>query len=261
MKIVLYGSCQVTAISNILNCINYALDLEVIKNWVYILDKKILPKSMFICDVFIYQPYNGSPEHLEYHTDTILKMLDPKIKKISVPFMCSYIHWPDYFIDDRNIKTELLPFGIFPQQSIILSKYITLDQMLSDYTSDHYTDDFLKLNTNKIFDMIAKVEKQCDIKILDFIKQHLNEELFHSAQHPNNKLLKHVTKQIIDFLDIKVNLPDISKELLKDHTVFILPCVQKYFNLHTKIYKLSGYGLINEKQYLIKYFENINSKI
>jgi len=268
MKIVLYGSCQVSAISEMIYemtsqnkldaDIQLDIQLEVIKNWVYILDKKSLPPSMFICDIFIYQPYNGSPEHIEYHTDTILPLI--KAKKISIPFMCSYLHWPDNFADVRNKKTKELLFGQFPQQSIILSKYNYLEELMSDYNKDHYTTEQLETHANNLFKIIKKVEDSCDVKILDFIKYCTNEQLFHSAQHPSNKLLIHVVNQILDILNIKIITPVIiQKELLKDHIVFILPCVQRYFKLNIQQYKLNGYGLVTENEYLVKYFENINS--
>ena len=262
MKIVLYGSCQVTAIAQLLRLnldINLDINFEVIKNWVYILNKNPLPPSMFICDIFIYQPYNGHIDHKDYHTDTILQMLNDNVKIISIPFMCSYIHWPDYYIDSRNLRTDDLPFGKFPQQSSVLSKYTTLTDMLSDYNTTHYTSEFLENRTNMIFDVIAKVELSCDVKILDFIKQHTNEQLFYSAQHPSNKLLIHVTKQILDIMNIQISIIHTSPELLKDHTVFILPCIQRYFNLHVDQYKLNGNGIVDEKQYLLKYFANINT--
>lgn len=262
MKIVLYGSCQVSAISHILNLYTELdLQIEVIKNWVYILDKKPLPQSMFICDIFIYQPYNGNPEHIEYHTDTIVSLIKAK-KIISVPFMCNYLHWPDNFVDIRNKKTTELQFGQFPQQSIILSKYNSLKEIMFDYDKDHYTTEQLDIHANNLFKIIKKVEGPCDIKILDFIKDNTNEQLFHSAQHPSNKLLIHVVNQILDILKFKIiTQVIIEKELLKDHIVFILPCVQRYFKLNIQQYKLNGYGLVTENEYLVKYFENINENL
>ena len=53
MKIVLYGSCQVKAISELM--IN--LDLEVIKNWVYILNKTPLVRTFDL----IYCMLNSAP--------------------------------------------------------------------------------------------------------------------------------------------------------------------------------------------------------
>lgn len=258
MKIVLYGSCQVSAISHILSLYTELdIHLEVIKNWVYILDKKPLPQSMFVCDVFIYQPYNGNPEHIEYHTDTILPLMKAKI--ISVPFMCSYLHWPDNFFDIRNKKTPEFKFGKFPQQSIILSKYNYLEELMSDYNKDHYTIEQVDTHANNLFKVIKKVEDCCDIKILDFIKDRTNQQLFHSAQHPSNKLLIHVVNQILDILNLKIITKIIiEKELLKDHTVFILPCVQRYFKLNIKEYKLIGYGTVTENEYLVKYLHNMN---
>jgi hypothetical protein len=271
IRVVLYGSCQLNSLYKILK--NYLIDQEtdvhVIQNWVYILDKKKLPLNMYNCDIFIYQPYIGSLDNIDYHTDTIIKKLKPNVKIISVPFIASNIYWPDSITDIRNnkTKTKILPFGKFPQQSCILSKYTNLvgpDGLLDNINTCHYSNQLLEKNINENFNKIYKVEKDCDIKILDFIKQNYKlNTLFHSIQHPTNKLLIHVANQII------LKLPKcftfnsnfyFYDELLKDHSVFILDCVQKYLYLDIQEYKLNGLGIVNNVEYTKEYFKYINSQ-
>ena len=258
MKVVFYGSCQLHAISKLIK-----IESEVILNWEYILSKKELPKTMYECDVFIYQPYCGSNEHKEYHTDTILKKLSKETKTISVPFMTTNIYWPDSITDIRNneTKSKTLLFGKFPQQSCILSKYTTLEEAIDDYESEHYNEDYMKNHAKNCLTKIKNAEENCDIKVFDYINTNISKHypLFHSIQHPCNEILLHAAQQIyrkLEMSDIAVN----RQELLKDHTVFILPCVQQALQIKVKEYKLNGNGIVDQDTYIKEYFLNINSQ-
>ena len=227
MKISFYGSCQLEAICKVIKLyVNKDVETELILNWIYILNHESLPESIYNCDIFIYQPYNGANE---YNTDFILKKIHNKTKLISVPFISTNIYWPDIITDIRNnqTKTKDSPYGLFPQQSCILSKYNTLDEALNNYSSDYYDNEFMKLHINKDFEKMSKVESKCDIKILDFIRNNINERLFHSSQHPANKILLDVTTQILKIINIPIIDIIWPKELLKDH----IPIHQRYQKL------------------------------
>lgn len=257
MTIVFYGSCQLEAIAKMLK-FDKNIPTLVILNWKYILQKKELPESLYKCDIFIYQPYtNGHIDNKDYFTSTILEKLPKHVKTISIPFIASNIYWPDAFLDNRNdnTKTDQLQFGKFPQQSCILSKYNTSEEVFS---KEHYSPDFLSIHEQNCYAKIANIEKECDIKILDFIKQNIHKHIFHSIQHPNNSILLHSALQIQSLL--KVNIVIIDYELLKDHTVFILPDVKKHFNINTSYYKLNGNGIVDEKVYVERYIQYITSK-
>jgi hypothetical protein len=269
--IYLYGSCQLVAIHKLLKD-KLNKDVIVLENWTFMLNKNQLPESLYNCDVFIYQPFNGDEKYLEYHTDTILKKLNKNVKTISVPFVSCSIYFPDAIIDIRNNKTKTknLPFGKFPQQSCILSKYKSQIEMMDEYNDNHYDFDFMSNFVQEILFKIHNVEKNCNIKIKDYIKYNMYNgiPLFHSIQHPNNNILIHMTKQILEILNLsigdgmKLSIKDYSfnvqQELLRDHTVMILPCVQKFYNIKVSEYKLNGNGIVNESRYLVDYYNNIN---
>jgi hypothetical protein len=262
LKICLYGSCQLVAIHTLLKDIVEA-DYTVLQNWTFMLNDKPLPESLYDCDIFIYQPYSND-KHLKYHTDTILKKLKDGVKTISVPFVACSIYFPDAITDIRNNKTKTkeLPFGKFPQQSCILSKYNSLIELIDDYDKEHYDFDFMTLFVEENLHKIYNVEKNCNVKVKDYIKYNIynNISLFHSIQHPSNNVLNHMTRQILEILKVKEYTFIKRPELLKDHTAMILPCVQRFYNLRISEYKLSGNGLVTESKYLVEYYNNINKQ-
>jgi hypothetical protein len=262
LKICLYGSCQLVAIHTLLKDIVEA-DYTVLQNWTFMLNDKPLPESLYDCDIFIYQPYSND-KHLKYHTDTILKKLKDGVKTISVPFVACSIYFPDAITDIRNNKTKTkeLPFGKFPQQSCILSKYNSLIELIDDYDKEHYDFDFMTLFVEENLHKIYNVEKNCNVKVKDYIKYNIynNISLFHSIQHPSNNVLNHMTRQILEILKVKEYTFIKRPELLKDHTAMILPCVQRFYNLRISEYKLSGNGLVTESKYFVEYYNNINKQ-
>jgi len=240
---------------------NTTFNIKIVINWAYIINKQPLPEDIYDTDVFIYQVYNPIDKNVEYHTDTVLKKLRDTVKTISVPFIAFNGYWPDATVDARNDLTKCgkLQFGQFPQQSCVLSKYVKLDEALSNYSKEHYNKLYVEKHFEGCLNKIATVEKDCDIKIYEFIKRHYKSKLlFHSIQHPTNYLISHVLNQILDILHIP-SIP-LTNELLRDHSVLILPCVQIHLGLKDLTYKLYGIGIVDEIAYVRLYFENINSR-
>ena len=244
LKITFYGSCQIEAISK---CFKQHHIVQMIVNWKYMLKNIPLPESMYDCDIFIYQVYNSNDKYISYHTDTILKKMCTQ-KTISVPFISFKCYWPDAFVDIRNnnTKTDRLPYGRMPQQSSILSKNLPIND-------EHYTPEFINKFCKTFFDTIKKNESNCDINVCDFIKENYKKKvLFYSIQHPCNYVLSHVYHQICDILHISERV-EFPYEMLYDHTVLILPCVQKALGLQQTQYKLCGIGLVTQEEYVDLY--------
>ena len=267
MLIVYYGSCQTAAIAKIirLNLTKCGIPFTdcIIQNWVHILNKTTLPKEIYDCDYLIYQPYNGSDENVEYHTDKVLKKISYKTKTISIPFISSAMYWPDNVSDARNnkTKTDKLPFGKFPQQSCILSRCRSVDEMHNNLYKEHYDKFYLNNHLKRDLAKMTSGEELCDVKICDYIEAHLANSvpLFHSIQHPTNDILLEVAKRVLKHFNIELSeIP--SEELLGDHTVLILPYVKIFYNTVRSTYKLYGREYVSEKTYLDEYFNSINSQ-
>ena len=248
MKITFYGSCQLEAVSKIFK--EYCdCEIQVIVNWSYMLKEIPLPECIYDSDVFIYQVYNSNDKYKEYSTDTIINKMDKnKVKLISMPFISFRGYWPDAFLDIRNnnTKTNKRPYGMFPQQSSILSNQLPLND-------EHYTPEYIEKYIENFFNTIEANESKCDIKVCNFIKENYKKKiLFYSIQHPCNDVLLHVYHQIVDILKLHETF-SFPKEMLYDHTVLILPCVQKVLGIHQTQYKLFGSGVVSQEEYVDLY--------
>lgn len=260
MKITFYGSCQLQAISKLMNSDSH--EFQVILNWVYILGQLPLPEIN--PDIFIYQVYNPIGKNKNYHTNTVIKMLkekNPNVILISVPFLDFNGYWPDHIVDPRNelTKSDALPYGLFPQQSGVLSSYTSFNELLRNYNNQHYPEEYIKKHIQTALNKLEVNEKNCNIKVSQFIKKYyLSKQLFYSIQHPCNEVLYHMTQQINNILNWKTNEWNFP-EKLKDHSVLVLPCIQKVLNFNVQNYKVYGRGMVSEKEYLQLYFKFINS--
>jgi hypothetical protein len=187
------------------------------------------------------------------------------VLKISVPFIASGLYWPDVFSDPRNETTKrvgLIDFGKFPQQSSALSKYLSLSEALESYKKEIYTSQFLMTFVQTALEKMKVNEQRCDIQVYEYILENYQKEiLFHSVQHPNNSVLIHVAKQIIKKIPndlLKFKTP--TSELLKDHSVLVLPAVQNFLRVSIQTFKLNGRGLVSADGYVEEYYKWINSQ-
>jgi hypothetical protein len=266
-KIIFFGSCQIEAISKLLNKILKLENSKVIINWQYMIIDKDLPEELFDCDIFIYQPYSGPK--INYHTDLIISKLKKNVKTISIPFLSFGGYWPDSVTDIRNnlTKSDKLIYGLFPQQSFELSKYLTIEEAFEKFDKNFISSNKIKEHIQICFEKIQQVEEKCDIKILNYMKDNYKtQQIFYTIQHPCNNLLIYITVKLyeilignvpLDYLNYFKNIP----EMLFVHTVMILPYVKKELDLKfSSKNKIFGKGLVSDKEYVQIYFENINCK-
>lgn len=262
--VVFYGSCQLEAISKLLNKIIKFKNSKLIINWQYMIANTELPEYLFDCDIFIYQPYSGPK--VKYHTKEIISKLKKDVKIISIPFLSFGGYWADSITDIRNnlTKTNKLIYGLFPQQSFELSKYLTLKEAYENFDKTVISSDKIKQHLEICFEKMQQVEENCDIKVVNYIRDNYKtEQVFFTIQHPCNNLLIFTVQQILKLLNIldSTNSLQIIPELLFVHTVMILPCIKKELNLEfPSINKIFGNGFVSDKEYVKIYFENINCK-
>ena len=261
---IFYGSCQARAIAKL---IEHVLPGEVVLNYTHILNKTPLPDHFYSTDILIYQMYHPvNEDHAEYHTDMIvkkIKSLNPHVKLVAVPFICFYGYWPDYTIDQRNAKTvsPTFPYGVFPQQSKILSQCSISQDALNVVNKVHYDAQEVFERIETLLEKTRHNDSMCDVVITDFIAANYRTSppIFYSVQHPRNCVLLHVASQILKLLGIQGEPKFDTDELLDDHHALILPCVQTTLGISQTKMKLYDKRIVDAEQYAELYIKTMES--
>jgi hypothetical protein len=266
MKVVYYGSCQVRAIERMMHDV---LPGEVIMNYTHILDKTPLPDSIYDADILIYQTYHPTNEsNAEYHTDNMVRKLrtrNPNARAIALPFICFYAYWPDNFKDERNALTitSSLPYGMFPQQSKVLSACTSEAEALTSVAKEHFDAMQVHAGIDNMLQKLKDNDEKCDVKIHDFISGNWQKSLlFFSVYHPKNVVITHVARQVLNILglkDVEETIADLP-ELLEDHHAMILPCVQQILGISQPAIKMYDGKMVDANEYASLYYANICDK-
>lgn len=205
-RVVVYANCQGRAIRDIL-AYHSGLSNEynifgatVIGNYDYMNTKKGLPYELLAqADLFIYQPI--SSERGEYSTDELLKTLKPECKHVSFPYLYNYAFWEvlamsdaDYYIGIFGMKyahlnqkpiTEFRDAGLSFEEVERRIRGGQIDWKFGERFSTTQT-------------ILREKEKECDVKVADFIDAHYKDHLlFYTQNHPSMFFLRYVAQQIL----------------------------------------------------------------
>ena len=144
-------------------------------------------------------------------TKNILKILKPKCKTISFPYIYNNSFYPvkgPLVIKDSCRKKPCSV--IFNNSEIIthlIDKKYTLNEILKLFLENKIDFNYQKRwdNTNNI---LQEKEEKCDVKIVDFIKQNFNKQrLFLLENHPTSVVFINVVNQILEIIKIpQINL-------------------------------------------------------
>lgn len=216
-RVLIYANCQGRAIRNILA---YHPDFakeynifgaEVIENYSYMNTNRGLPYDLLgEADLFIYQPI--SRDRGDYSTEELLATLKPGVKVVSFPYLYNYALWEilamsdaDYDVGIFGMKyahlnekpiTELRDAGVPFQEVERRIRAKEIDWRFEE----RYT---------KTQAILREKEKDCDVKVADFIDQHLRDHvLFFTQNHPSIFFLRYVSQQILAKLGFSTELPD-----------------------------------------------------
>ena len=212
MKIVIYANCQGIGISYFLK---KSIDILNNYNINHIRIDDLVLKKNFLnynaisnADIFIYQHLDN--KHGYISTNNILKILKPECKTISFPYIYNNSFYPikgplvikDYY---RNKPCSV----IFDNSEIItylIDKKHNLNEILNLYLENKINFNYKKRwdYTNNI---LQEKEENCDIKIVDFIKQNFSKQrLFLLENHPTSIIFINIVNQILEKLKIpKIN--------------------------------------------------------
>lgn len=203
MKICIYANCQGLGIEKFIKIGLYEkCHIFTILNYEKLANKTQLEYDVISdCDLFIYQHLTKS--HGVYSTESdvengIINYLKPECCKISVPFVYNSSLWSMFMegeeVINKNVILELKNEGYSLQD--ILYMY---DNFQLDFNYD--------FRSKYCRDILREKEKNCDIKVADFIDEEiLNLKLFLTQNHPTSVIFTFMVNQIFDLLDIKYKL-------------------------------------------------------
>jgi hypothetical protein len=177
----------------------------------------IPPQDLNLCDVFVYH----NPEWLSFCSepyldayDAVLASVSDQAIKIGLPLPQFHPFWPFHTNDPRNADSvkypygdayvlELMRQGLPPEE--VISRYMTLE-----FSSCLDLD---RLLSSTITHM-RRNERNSLIKIADYIEQNFRDhDLFTTVNHASNKLLLHMTNEILRILDCEQIPEDILSRL------------------------------------------------
>lgn len=155
-------------------------------------------------NIFIYQPLDE--KHGDISTKKIIKMLNPSCIKISFPYIYNNSFYPvkgPLLIKDSHKKKQCSI--IYDNSEVItdlIDKNYSLEEIITLYKNNkinfNYEDRFNYTNS-----ILQQKESECDIKILNFIKDNFNKErLFLLENHPTSIIFINVVNQILEKISL-----------------------------------------------------------
>lgn len=260
MHIVLYSNCQGDGIKYFLNnTINEAC-FTIIYNYGIINNKDVIPVDVLSkADIFIYQPIDK--KHEQYSTDksvenNIMTHLPEHCKCISFPYIYNSALWA--LIAPATIDGYI---GDYPG----VNKYINAETIQKLKKDGKSLEDVISMFHNGTIDFnyeerfkncmnILRIkEKQCDIKVADFIEKNIKKhKLFFTQNHPTSCVFVHCTNQILEILGYE----DRHDVFGYPTNVANLPGRIHHTNYDIKYWKFEYNARVNDNIY-IKHIKNI----
>jgi hypothetical protein len=227
----LYGNCHVATI-----CQHLKMNVQFTKNYKAILwdlsKKKSLQLPEWIyqnCELLIMQDIREENRYKAMSADELGKKVLNYCRKIVIPnifgFTALFPQAQDYQYTSKYIKHNLIALDNL-QEKAVSNNYNPMKDIISIMSQPDGHIDYLFLSGASLSEIvdsilfediypycqdefhakiekIEKREKQCDIKIADFIKMHYkNHNLFHSAFHPTAMVLSEYVSSLLKILDI-----------------------------------------------------------
>lgn len=217
-RVVIYANCQGRAIRDILayhSVLTEEYDMfgaNVLGNYIYMNTNTGLPYDILQqADLFIYQPI--SSERGQYSTDELLKTLKPGCKAVSFPYLYNYAFWEVLAMSDADYD-----IGIFGMKYAHLNQKPITELRDRGFTFEEIENRIRKNAIDWKFkerfestqQILREKEKDCDVKVADFIETNYKDHLlFYTQNHPSMFFLRFVAQEILRTLGYNpVILPD-----------------------------------------------------
>lgn len=289
---VVYGNCQTGVLEAYLRkhknfsndyCIvhiprvyEYACDLSSGKVLEFFVKDKAFLENV---DLFIFQSVSRSNRWSEIlNTDDILSKLSKNCQRVHILNLYFKGYFPQMQKNRRNICEDLQQFGLFTMGDKYIDRMLDDKEPVEEILREILREDFLtaseiEQNIKESLEELEFREKECDVKIVDFIKDYYREEqLFYFPSHPNEKLMLEYMNRIIEYLGYSRR--NISQKdylmlfgSLKGIDMPIYPSVIKYLGLteyETLFYPnryMTGFAnmVLNITDYLSLYTESVQA--
>lgn len=238
MKVLLIGAnCQGNGIAELIKRNPYiSTNFKVIVKPNYsefVTETEELNRLFPTVDIYVYQPI--SSERFHYNIDFLKKnLLKKDCVLISFPVLYFTGYWPDFSSRKAGLSNKMLPYV-----------HNKLEDLSHKYGRDNPEEIIKAARDPCLFskeeciknmeDTLAELrrrEETIDIKSSDFIEQnYFKERLFHTVNHPSNKLLLFVTNKILERMGLNPIQEVGMAEYLAGHQMLIYPSVMNHLGL------------------------------
>lgn len=191
------------------------------------------------CNLFLYQNINEKYQKLS--SNYLVNKINNECICLKLPNTYGHAEgfFPQIISNKFNVGYDKNENGMFPvgDRNIIqfVDKNYSIDMILYKLKNENiYSKDIVYENLNNQFSILENKEYDCDIKIMDYIRDtYRKKRLFYEPNHPTNFLLKETTRRILKCLNIySKDFETLNLEIdLGTWQVPIYPCVSKHLGL------------------------------
>lgn len=240
---IIYGNCHTSIIEEYLSSFKLFSD----KIWFYPIPKAYEFGSMNFnstsisilknCDLFIYQSdqdINSKTLSSQYFLNILKKDCD------CIKITNTHGHAEGFF--PQFISNRFNEKGLFPYGDENIAKLVDegkeTNEIISFLKSDNvYTKTQIINRLNYQIEQLSEREKNCNIKIVDYIKANYKKQrMFNDLYHPSNFLLKEFARRILKYLNLysdEFEKVEINRSL-NSYQMPIYPCVARHLELEYK---------------------------
>lgn len=244
--VLLHGNCHLDVIGEYLNSSEKFQKEYAIYPNPRIYDNKehrIRDNILYNCDVWIHEDIKEDNPFGYYLSDKYLrKQFKKNTKDITIPNLFglgrAFFPQQDPEVNKKNcsIFNARDLNGMFPRADIVIDKCIQDGKNVEDtYLFTQRQDVFNKKDVFNNFSIYMKKikerEKNWDIKIYNYIMDHYKyEKLFFDIGHPTNVILKKISSDILEMLNID-DKEIFAQTQLDAHEIPVYPSVRKHLGM------------------------------
>lgn len=251
---VVFGNCQTLVVRNFLRCHKivqreyFFLYLPAVCDYHEEFIDQLHEGFWSLCDLFIAQRVKKDNAFGEkVGTMQFLNYLPETTKVIWIPNLYYVGYWPQYIKNERNVDTHIHGAGRFMNGDRYIDEFMLAHDKVSMAEVEEYIrgqtfikEDEVRQWADKSLDSLKEHEWPCDVRMADVVEEYLwDTQLFYASNHPVNLLLAELIRRILDFMDVKLNVPiawgDYDTPRLVGQDIPIYPKVAEILGLQEQI--------------------------
>ena len=181
---------------------------------------------------------------------------------IVIPNLVGMGKWlyPQHGDNDKIVNLANGNWPLIHEDTILEKAILNGCQNLSDYIefiNDYECDkDIIKESYDKFIKKIEARELKWDIKIKDYIINHMNAmEIFCDRDHPSVEIMKYIGREVLKKLNCSV-VNDSEYDFILGLPMPLLTCIRKYYNISCIEADCLDYYKCNQEELLETYIRN-----